>query len=121
MIRPSRASSYSNVFVLVLASAIAVTASALPAAAQNNAAANGGTSAPALVDLTVPAIAISPDGSKIATVLRNGDTQQIYIRPVGDSQGKPVAGTEGAGTPMFSPDGKWLAFFAKGHLNKMPV
>src|SRR5262249_39171649 len=33
----------------------------------------------------------------------------------------PVAGTEGADGPVFSPDGKWLAFWAAGALRKVPA
>src|SRR5438445_8056161 len=73
---------------------------------------------PALVDLTVPAIAISPDGKQIALILRSGDTQQLHVRSVQSRDSKPVPGTEGAGTPLFSPDGKWIAFFAGGKLKK---
>src|ERR1051325_5802603 len=77
--------------------------------------------APALVDLTVPAIAISPDGKQIALVLRSGETQQLHLRSVQSRETKPIAGTEGAGTPFFSPDGKWLAFFAAGKIKKLAV
>jgi hypothetical protein len=76
---------------------------------------------PALLDLTMPAIAISPDGKQIALVLRSGDTQQLYLRSVNARESKAVPGTAGAVTPLFSPDGKWLAFFAGGKLKKMAM
>jgi eukaryotic-like serine/threonine-protein kinase len=75
----------------------------------------------ALVDLTAPAVAISPDGKQIALVLRAGDKPQLHLRSLQDRDAKPVAGTEGAGTPFFSPDGKWIAFFADGKLKKLAV
>src|SRR5262249_50454580 len=34
---------------------------------------------------------------------------------------KPLAGTEGATDPFFSPDGKWIGFFAQGMLQKVSV
>ena len=34
---------------------------------------------------------------------------------------QPLAGTEGALGPFFSPDGQWIAFFAAGSLKKVPV
>ncbi len=35
--------------------------------------------------------------------------------------GRPIAGTEGASSPFFSPDGQWLGFFAGGKLKKLPL
>jgi hypothetical protein len=34
---------------------------------------------------------------------------------------KPIAGTEGAYEPFFSPDGQWIGFFAGGKLKKVAV
>src|SRR5438067_9382143 len=76
---------------------------------------------PSLIALTVPAIAISPDGKRIALVLGSGDKQQLYLRSSQGRETKPIAGTEGAGTPIFSPDGKWIAFFTDGKLKKVAV
>ena len=77
---------------------------------------------PALVDLTMPAVAISPDGKQIAVVLRaGGKQQQLYFRSVATGESKPIAGTEGAVTPFFSPDGKWLGFFSGGKLRKLAI
>ena len=76
---------------------------------------------PALVDLTMPAVAISPDGKQIALVLRAGDKQQLYFRSVTTRESKLIAGTEGAVSPFFSPDGKWLAFFSGGKLRKLAI
>jgi serine/threonine-protein kinase len=75
----------------------------------------------ALVDLTMPAIAISPDGKQIALVLRTGEKTQLHLRVAGGNESKPVPGTEGAASPLFSPDGKWIAFFAGGKLKKFSV
>jgi serine/threonine-protein kinase len=69
----------------------------------------------------MPAIAISPDGKQIAVVLRAGDKQQLYFRSVETGESKPIAGTEGAVTPFFSPDGKWLGFFSGGKIRKLAL
>ena len=37
------------------------------------------------------------------------------------SSRRPVAGTEGASAPFFSPDGQWIGFFAEGKLKKVPT
>ena len=65
------------------------------------------------------ALALSPDGSQLAYV--GGNTPRIFIRPLDDLHAHPVAGTENGSSPQFSPDGKWLAFIAGGHLKKMPI
>src|SRR5207249_1041506 len=60
-------------------------------------------------------VAISPDGNQIAYVPQTRDGQrQIYVRQLNELEGKPVPGTEGAAHPVFSPDGKWLAFSGNG-------
>jgi len=68
-----------------------------------------------------PSAVLSADGSKIAFVgLANGKTQ-LYIRSLDQLHATPVAGTDGAIGPLFSPDGRWIAFFAEGKLKKVAV
>jgi len=67
------------------------------------------------------AIAISPDGTQLAYVGIRGGTRQIFLRALNSLEAKPLAGTEGAGTPFFSPDGQWIGFFAAGSMKKIPV
>ncbi len=66
-----------------------------------------------------PAIAISPDGTQLAYVVIHGGTRQIFLRALDSLEAKPLAGTEGANTPFFSPDGQSLGFFAEGKLKKL--
>src|SRR6202158_4015010 len=68
-----------------------------------------------------PAVTISPDGTHLAYVARQGGTQQIYLRAMDSLEARPVPGTEGAVGPFFSPDGQWLGFFAGGKLKKVSV
>jgi len=66
-------------------------------------------------------LALSPDGTVVVYVgLRNSKTQ-LYLRPLSQAEPTPIAGTEGAKSPFFSPDGRWLAFFAQGKLKKVTV
>ncbi|MBV9483224.1 MAG: PD40 domain-containing protein [Acidobacteria bacterium] len=37
------------------------------------------------------------------------------------NEARPMNGTEGATYPFWSPDGKWLGFFANGRLKKAPI
>jgi len=68
-----------------------------------------------------PAIALSPDGTHLAYVARQGGTQQLYLRAMDSLEAKPIPGTEGAATPFFSPDGQWIGFFASQKLKKVLV
>jgi Tol biopolymer transport system component/predicted Ser/Thr protein kinase len=68
-----------------------------------------------------PAVALSPDGTHLAYVARQGVTQQLYLRAMDSSDVKPIPSTEGAVNPFFSPDGEWLGFFADGMLKKISV
>jgi len=68
-----------------------------------------------------PAIALSPDGTHLAYVARQGGTQQLYLRAMDSMEAKPIPSTEGAATPFFSPDGQWIGFFASQKLKKVSV
>jgi serine/threonine protein kinase/Tol biopolymer transport system component len=68
-----------------------------------------------------PDVALSPDGTHLAYVVRQGDTTQIYLRAIDSLEARPISGTEGATEPFFSPDGQWLGFFAGGKLKKISV
>jgi serine/threonine-protein kinase len=64
-------------------------------------------------------LALSPDGSHFVYV-RSG-SQQLYLRSLEQAEAQPMAGTEGAEAPFFSPDGQWVGFFAQGKLKKVSV
>jgi serine/threonine-protein kinase len=67
-------------------------------------------------------LAISPDGARLAFALRGADGKtRLHTRLLQQSQVAPLAGTEGASGPFFSPDGEWIGFFADGKLKKIAV
>ncbi|MCZ6779217.1 MAG: protein kinase, partial [Acidobacteria bacterium] len=66
-------------------------------------------------------LAISPDGRRLAAVVRNEGTTRIVVRDLDQMEARPLHGTEGAASPFFSPDGEWIAFFAGGDLRKIAV
>lgn len=57
-------------------------------------------------------LALAPDGSRLAYVVREqtGWTR-IFERRLDRLEAAPVPETPGASEPFFSPDGKWLGFF----------
>ena len=66
---------------------------------------------------------LSPDGSLLAFVAQK-DTDRparLYIRRLDHLLATPLAGTDEASNPFFSPDGQWIAFFAGGKLKKVSV
>jgi serine/threonine-protein kinase len=66
--------------------------------------------------------AITRDGQTVAYVARQGtDEPQLYLRDLNAFEPRPVTGSSGALQPFFSPDGKWIAFFAQGQLQKADV
>ena len=67
-------------------------------------------------------LALSPDGSKIVYVGQaSGGRAQLWLREESALGPVPLAGTEGADGPFFSPDGAWVGFFADGQLRKVSV
>lgn len=67
------------------------------------------------------ALALSPDGRLLAYTAGRGEKSQLYLRPLDRFEAAPVAGTVGAASPFFSPDGRWVGFFAEGRLKKVAV
>jgi len=71
-------------------------------------------------DITQPA-AISPNGEFLAmVVIRSSDTQ-LWVRRLDSRDAQPLAGTEGAMNPFWSPDSRYIGFFADGKLKKVDV
>ena len=58
--------------------------------------------------------ALSPDGSTLAYVGRDGRSRRLMVRRLDQADAQPLAGAEGALDPFFSPDGAWIGFFAGG-------
>jgi eukaryotic-like serine/threonine-protein kinase len=61
--------------------------------------------------------AISPDGRNL--VVRLG--AQLNLRSLDSTQFHPIANTEGGEYPFWSPDGKFIGFFARGKLRTIPA
>ncbi|HUP47214.1 MAG TPA: protein kinase [Thermoanaerobaculia bacterium] len=63
--------------------------------------------------------ALSPDGRSIVfTAHPQGGAQGLYLRRFDSEEVARIDGTEGADSPFWSPDGKWIGFAARGKLWK---
>jgi eukaryotic-like serine/threonine-protein kinase len=68
---------------------------------------------------TYGTIAISPDGREIVYSDDTGTSKMLFRRPIDRFEATPIAGSEGGVQPFFSPDGKWVGFFARQRLWKV--
>jgi hypothetical protein len=75
------------------------------------------------VGVVVPApVAVSPDGRRVALVARSGDrAPTILVRSLDTLAAQSLPGTDGASAPFWSPDSRFLGFFAGGKLKKIDV
>jgi Tol biopolymer transport system component len=65
---------------------------------------------------------VSPNGTNLAfAAAAQGKPIQIFIRSLDAVEAHAVPGTEGAVSPFWSPDGRFVAFFADGQLKKVDI
>ena len=64
---------------------------------------------------------LSPDGRTIVFIGVLGAVQQLFKRRLQDWEATAMPGTEGAQALFFSPNGKWVGFWAAGHFKKAPI
>ena len=74
------------------------------------------------LDLENESMAISPDGRTLALAAAapNG-RRQIWVRSLDGALVQPLAGTEDAIYPFWSPDSRAIGFFAEGKLRRVPA
>ena len=67
-------------------------------------------------------LAISPDGSKLAFIAADSSgKQQLWIRALDSPAPQPLPGTENASHPFWSPDSRFIGFYAERKLKKISV
>jgi Tol biopolymer transport system component len=65
-------------------------------------------------------MALSPDGRRLAFLATTAEGKKLlWVRPLNGTAAQPLAGTDGAGHPFWSPDSRFLGFFAGGKLKKI--
>ncbi|MDQ2979727.1 MAG: protein kinase [Acidobacteriota bacterium] len=71
---------------------------------------------------TIDAPRISPDGRHLAfNATDSSGMSRIWVRALNALAAQPLAGTEGTTRPFWSPDSRFLGFFAEGKLKKITV
>ena len=76
----------------------------------------------ALIPFDELGFALSPDGRQLAYVAQtNSGEKQIWIRDLASNASKPLAETQGAWYPFWSPDNRSLGFFANGKLKRIDL
>ncbi len=73
-------------------------------------------------NISTAPLAVSPDGRRMAVVARSTDGKiLLWIRALDTLAARPLTGTDGASSPFWSPDSRFLGFFADGKLKKIEV
>src|SRR5687768_13668558 len=65
-------------------------------------------------------VALSRDGRQMAFIARRADgTPMIFVRKMDEIEARPLAGTDNALSPFWSPDGERLAFCQQQKLKQI--
>ena len=67
-------------------------------------------------------LAASPDGAYLSFVVVDaGGSPSLWLRPLGSTVARQLAGTGGAANPFWSPDSRTIAFFSERRLKAVDV
>jgi len=79
------------------------------------------------LDIVTPAaddstsMALSPDGRQIVFAAAGDGVSRLWVRPLDATTAQPLAGTEGATFPFWSPDSRSIGFFADDKLKRIDL
>jgi Tol biopolymer transport system component len=79
------------------------------------------------VEITTPAtdapleFALSPDGRSLVFVASGDGASRLWLRPLDQAEARPLAGTEGATQPFWSPDSRSVGFFTANKLLRVDL
>jgi Tol biopolymer transport system component len=121
-----------RVFGLAAAAGIAVVAAAVTAAAMYVTRPRPVAPAPLRANLILPTgmrlagqdggLSLSPDGRILVIVGSRAEGERmLHVRRLDSVETQPLAGTEGASYPFWSPDGRFIGFFSGHKLRKVPA
>jgi eukaryotic-like serine/threonine-protein kinase len=66
-------------------------------------------------------ITVSPDGRHLAFTAATGGKVQLWVHAFDSNEAKTLAGTQGAIGPFWSPDSRYIGFFADDRLKKIEL
>ena len=66
-------------------------------------------------------VALSPNGRLLAFVATAEGKRFLWVRPLDSLSPRLLPGTEGGGGPFWSPDSRFIGFFAQGKLKKIEI
>jgi serine/threonine protein kinase len=66
-------------------------------------------------------IAISQDGQQLVFVATSNSRPQLWLHSLNSTASRPLAGTDGATYPFWSPDGRSIGFFNDGKLKVIDI
>jgi serine/threonine protein kinase len=67
------------------------------------------------------AFALSPDSRYIVYAASGDGTQRLWLRALNNTEARPIAGTDGAEGPFWSPDSRSIGFFAGNKLYRVEI
>ncbi len=70
---------------------------------------------------TLHSFAISPDGRNLAIAAQVNGKRQLWLRPLDSLEARPLPSTEDAIYPFWSPDSRFIGFFAEGKLKTIAL
>jgi eukaryotic-like serine/threonine-protein kinase len=66
-------------------------------------------------------LSISPDGTRLVVEAISNGRRRLYLRPLDSEKFTEIEGTLGASAHFWSPDSRFIAFFADGKVKKVPA
>lgn len=66
-------------------------------------------------------IDVSPDGRYLAFTASTDSDVQLWVQALNSTEARKISGTQGARLPFWSPDSRFIGFFADGRLKKVEM
>ncbi|PYQ64786.1 MAG: hypothetical protein DMF54_13385, partial [Acidobacteria bacterium] len=66
-------------------------------------------------------LSISPDGTRLVVEAISNGRRRLFLRPLDSEKFTELEGTLGASAHFWSPDSRFIAFFADGKVKKVPA
>jgi len=76
---------------------------------------------PVPIRIGAVSMTLSPDGTQLAYLDKDDPEARLWLRALNSTATQPLPGTQGANAPFWSPDGRSIAFFARGSLKRLDL